>query len=69
MGEKITNAVASVFFRGLLGGTTIYFVNILLEQNQIAAQVGINMITLASSALLGVPGIGLLYGITFFEML
>lgn len=55
--------------RGVLGAVTIYFVNIFLEKQGISIGVGINPVTVLTSAILGFPGLAALYGIGFYKFL
>lgn len=69
MGDKI-KAMAAVFFvRMVIGIGIIFFVNQYLEINHIDACVGINGISAVASGFLGLPGVGLLYGIEFYRFL
>lgn len=67
--EKNTNLLAGLVLRTGLGLGMIYFINMFLESQSITGQVGLNAISAATSGALGIPGVGLLYGITFFQML
>lgn len=69
MKQEKGNVFVTLFLRGCLGLGCIYFINIYLEGNGIIAQVGLNAITAVTSAALGLPGVGLLYGVTFFQIL
>lgn len=55
--------------RGILGAVAIYFVNIYLEKQGILVGVGINPVTVLTSAILGFPGLAALYGIGFYRIL
>lgn len=69
MKEKIENMIATFFIRMIIGMAVIFFVNQLLISRDIDVSVGINGISAAASGLLGLPGIGLLYGIEFYRFL
>lgn len=55
--------------RGILGAVAIYFVNSFLEKQGISVWVGINPVTVLTSAILGFPGLAALYGIGFCKFL
>ncbi|MBE5962707.1 MAG: pro-sigmaK processing inhibitor BofA [Lachnospiraceae bacterium] len=61
-----TQKVMNVILRGVLGIAILYLVNTVLEGRQMISGVGINPVTVGVSAFLGVPGILLLYGCSFF---
>lgn len=63
--EMILNFIV----RTVLGVMGIYGINLLLAQMGIAAAVGINIISVLTVGTLGTGGIGLLYGILFYNML
>ncbi|WP_417168833.1 pro-sigmaK processing inhibitor BofA family protein, partial [[Clostridium] scindens] len=46
-----------------------FFVNEFLASKGISAQVGMNPITFLTSGVFGIPGVALLYGITFYQIL
>ncbi len=62
-------AFTRFFIRGILGMLGIYFINIFLANQGFDIQVGINFVTFFISACLGIPGVGLLYGILLFKIL
>ena len=47
----------------------IFFVNEFLASKGISAQVGMNPMTFLTSGVFGIPGVALLYGITFYQIL
>lgn len=53
--------------RAVLGLGTVYIVNQILEWNGFSIAVGLNLCTLFISGSLGIPGVGLLYGILFYQ--
>lgn len=55
--------------RGIIGITMIYFLNVFLEERGISIRAGINAVNFILSGILGVPGVGLIYGILFYSML
>ncbi len=55
--------------RGFLGIIGIYLCNMALEELGIACAVGINPFSVLTVGTLGTGGLGLLYGIVFYNML
>lgn len=52
-----------MFFRGVAGIFAIYLVNACFALVQIPLNLGVNYCTVCTTALLGIPGLTLLYGI------
>ena len=69
MGKHLMDLFVNFVVRALVGAVLIYFVNQFLMSKGIMTNVGINPITMAASGTLGVPGVVLLYGITFSQRL
>lgn len=59
----------NICMRGVLGAIAIFFVNSFLEKQGIDRLVGINAMTVLTSAILGFPGLAALYGIGFYNLL
>ena len=59
--EVIVNFVV----RMVIGLALIFFVNQFLALNDISMSVGMNPLTAATSGILGVPGVCMLYGMVF----
>lgn len=55
--------------RASIGIICIYFLNEYLAMEGIALQVGVNAITFLTSGSLGLPGVAMLYGMVFYQML
>lgn len=55
--------------RGVLGTIAIFFMNSFLEKQGLNLCVGINAVTVLTSAILGFPGVAALYGIGFYRFL
>lgn len=55
--------------RGVLGTIAIFFMNSFLEKQGLDPCVGINAVTVLTSAILGFPGVAALYGIGFYNIL
>lgn len=69
MKVKIGNFIVTFVIRMIVGLALILFINQILETNNINVSVGINGISAMISGMLGVPGMGLLYGIAFYRFL
>lgn len=61
--------VINILMRGVFGTLIIYCVNLLLTGSGLTFAVGINPITILTSAILGFPGVVLLYGINIYGLL
>ncbi|MBQ4537284.1 MAG: pro-sigmaK processing inhibitor BofA family protein [Lachnospiraceae bacterium] len=59
----------NVVMRSVLGTIVIYFVNDALASVGIVSGVGINVVTVLTSGILGFPGLLALYGIGFYKLL
>lgn len=55
--------------RGILGTLGIYCINQVLLWEKISCQVGINIYSVLTSAMLGFPGVIMLYGIQAIQFL
>ena len=55
--------------RAIVGLAIIFFVNEFLDGQGISACVGMNPITFLTSGSFGFPGVALLYGITFYQIM
>lgn len=69
MAEKGVRIAVNFFVRIIVGIALVFFVNEFLSSQGISVQVGINPITVLTSGILGVPGVALLYGISFYGIL
>lgn len=68
MGKKVEWLV-NFILRAVMGAVGIYFINLFLTSQEIGVSVGINPVTVLTSGFLGFPGLAVLYGIRFFEIL
>ena len=59
----------NVVMRSILGTIAIYFINMALAWVGISLEVGINVYTILTSGILGIPGLIALYGIGIYRML
>ena len=69
MAEKGVRIAVNFFVRIIVGIALVFFVNEFMSSRGISVQVGINPITVLTSGILGVPGVALLYGISFYGIL
>lgn len=61
--------IANFIVRAVLGMGIIFTVNEFLDYRNIPISVGINVLSFLTSGTLGIPGIVLLYGIMFYQIL
>lgn len=66
---RFTEKMIDFLIRAVLGLALIFFINQFLDFQSIPAAVGINLISFLAAGFLGIPGIGLLYGMVFFMLL
>ncbi len=59
--------VLNMIMRGILGVIAMYFINTALERAGISLGVGINIVTVLTSAILGFPGLAALYGLGLYK--
>ncbi len=64
-----TKIIVNFLIRGIIGLAVIFFVNEFLDGQGISACVGMNPVTFLTSGTLGFPGVALLYGITFYQIM
>ena len=69
MKEWGTKIILNFLIRGIIGLAIIFFVNEFLDGQGISACVGMNPVTFLTSGTLGFPGVALLYGITFYQIM
>lgn len=67
--KKGTKIIVNFLIRGIIGFAIIFFVNEFLDGQGISACVGMNPITFLTSGSFGFPGVALLYGITFYQIM
>lgn len=61
--------IINFWLRGISGMLMIYFVNFLLANYMPEMGIGYNLTTFLTSAILGFPGVAMLYGINFYMLL
>ena len=62
---KVFKAVGKLCLRGALGGAAVFALNALLGLAGVATGVGVNVLTVLFTALLGIPGFVTLYAAQF----
>lgn len=59
----------NLVLRTVLGTLAVLSVNMMLEKAGMTVVVGLNPVTLLTSAFLGFPGLAALYGVQFYKLL
>lgn len=67
--KKKVEWLLNIVMRSILGTIAIYFVNGGLAAMGISLGVGINVVTVLTSGILGIPGLLALYGLGIYRML
>lgn len=67
MPEQRSHIFINFLVRAILGIAVIFFVNQFLVSRGISVRVGMNPVTFLTSGVFGIPGVALLYGITFYQ--
>lgn len=69
MGKKIISAAVQFFIRAVVGMALIFFINQYVIPPDSSINVGMNAVSFLTSGTLGIPGVGLLYGIMCYQIL
>ena len=69
MAKKIRGAVIRFIIRAALGMALIFVINSYVIPADSSINVGLNAVSFLTSGTLGVPGVGLLYGIVCYQIL
>ena len=69
MKKWVTKISVNFLVRGIVSFAIIFFVNGFLDGQGISACVGMNPVTFLTSGILGFPGVAMLYGITFYQIM
>ncbi len=69
MQEGRPGIIVNFLIRALVGMALVFFVNEFISSRGIDVGVGINAVTFLTSGTLGIPGVALLYGIVFYQIL
>lgn len=69
LGKKFLSAVVNFFIRAAIGMALIFFINQYVIPPDSSINVGMNAVSFLTSGTLGIPGVGLLYGIMCYQIL
>lgn len=69
LGKKIVSAAVNFFIRAAVGMALIFFINQYVIPPDSSINVGLNAVSFLTSGTLGIPGVGLLYGIMCYQIL
>lgn len=69
LGKKIISAAVRFFVRAAIGMAMIFFINQYVIPPDSSINVGLNAVSFLTSGTLGIPGVGLLYGIMCYQIL
>lgn len=69
MQNKAVSAVINFFIRAVVGMALIFFINQYVLPDDSSINVGLNAVSFLTSGSLGIPGVGLLYGIMWYQVL
>lgn len=69
MQNKAVSAVINFFIRAVVGMSLIFFINQYVLPDDSSINVGLNAVSFLTSGSLGIPGVGLLYGIMWYQIL
>lgn len=69
LGRKIISVAINFFIRAAVGMALIFFINQYVIPADSSINVGFNAISFLTSGTLGIPGVGLLYGIMCYKIL
>ncbi|HJC75434.1 MAG TPA: pro-sigmaK processing inhibitor BofA family protein [Candidatus Mediterraneibacter faecavium] len=69
LGKKIISAAVQFFIRAVVGMALIFFINQYVIPPDSSINVGMNAVSFLTSGTLGIPGVGLLYGIMCYQIL
>lgn len=69
MTENRPGIIVNFLVRAIVGMCMIFFVNEFLSSRGIDIMVGMNSFSFLTSGTLGFPGVALLYGISFYQIL
>ena len=68
MQNKAVSAVINFFIRAVVGMALIFFINQYVLPDDSSINVGLNAVSFLTSGSLGIPGVGLLYGIMCYKI-
>lgn len=61
--------IINFIFRSVVGTVSVFFLNGFLVSQGLSIAIGINLITVLTSGILGFPGLLMLYGINLYKFL
>ncbi|EOS29075.1 MAG: pro-sigmaK processing inhibitor BofA family protein [Kineothrix sp.] len=67
--RKKTEWIINFIFRSVIGTVAVFFFNGFLVSQGFSIAIGINLITVLTSGILGFPGLLMLYGINLYKLL
>ena len=67
--STVYDMVFRFMVRAFSGMAIVYFVNLYIGQQGMMVKVGMNPISFLTSGILGLPGLAMLYGISFYQIL
>lgn len=67
--KKMTGLILHFFARAVVGMMLIFIINQWVLPADSSINVGLNPVSFLTSGTLGIPGVCLLYGITFYQIL
>ena len=69
MEKKLASVFVRFVIRAILGMGFIFFINQYVLPEETSLNVGLNLVSFLTTGTLGIPGIGLLYGIMLYQNL
>nr|WP_294492854.1 pro-sigmaK processing inhibitor BofA family protein [uncultured Mediterraneibacter sp.] len=69
MRKKIVGVIINFLIRAVVGMALIFFINQYIIPPDSSINVGLNAVSFLTSGTLGIPGVGLLYGIMCYQIL
>ena len=69
LGKKLASAMINFFIRAAVGMALIFSINQYVIPPDSSINVGLNPVSFLTSGALGIPGVGLLYGIVCYQIL
>ena len=69
MKKKLISAAAHFVIRAVVGMALIFFIDQYVIPPEASINVGLNAVSFLTSGTLGIPGVGLLYGIMCYQIL
>lgn len=67
--KKFVSAIINFLIRAAIGMALIFFINEYVIPPESSINVGLNAVSFLTSGTLGIPGVGLLYGILCYQIL